>query len=677
MKYGGFFVNDFWKKENKLCLKCAQEIPSKEDFLIVLVDVETKNEILFSHEDVAIAGDMLELTMSAYLETLLASEARWEVYLKTKETMYRFETVMNKGRKRYPNGKKVIPYKTKKSKNPYDMSNQVKDAFCGQDQERSLLPRFTRDGQMMFQSLLTRHVYLYRYFLKVEKLYLDGDMITLVLGKETFGFNVKNIKLTLRGNVEREYELEQVSELVYRISLADVDWHPFFWDFFADVEKDGISYKFRLRNYKKRFGGSVRKRMGDNYLFSYHTQNDNIILYYRPYSEYDEEKYRRREKWAVLLYRMFKPFWDMRGIVLLYEKFCKCAQDNAYYMFLYYMKKGGRDKRRTYYVIDSREPDVKQLAGYEKNVLEFMSLRHMIYLQAAKLLMSTDSIKHAYQWRGINTPIYDKMVTKKSVFLQHGVMALKKVEYIYRKSGGNKTDLFIASSPVEQKIISEYFRYRKQEIPITGLARWDALEDKQKERIVLFMPTWRNWIMEVGTEQFLQTEYYQKYMEILGSKRLETMLKQYNAKMVFCMHPKFREFIGEFKTAGEHIQLFDYSNKPINQQIMEASMMVTDYSSVSWDMYYLGKPVIFYQFDYDRYMEYQGSYIDMTTDLFGDRVLTVDELMEQLEYYMANGYQEKKKFADMRDECLPYRDGKHCKRIDQAIQSRLFADDNN
>ncbi len=675
MKYGGFFVNDFWKSGDKLCLKCAQQIPSRKDFVIVLVDVETKKEILFSQDDVVVSGDMLELTISSYLDVLLSEEGRWEVYLKTEQMMCRFETVMNKGRKRYPNGKKVVPYKTKKSKNPYDMSSQVKDAFGEKTGERSLLPRFTKDGQMMFQSLPTRYIYLYRYFLKVEKLYLEDDKITLVLGKETFGFDVKRIKLYLRGAISREYFLEKVSDSVYQISLQDVDWHPFFWDFFAEVEKDGVEYKFRLRNYKKGFGGSIRKRMGDKYLFSYHTQNDNIILYYRPYSEYDEEKYRRREKLAVLLYRMFKPFWDMRGIVLLYEKFCKCAQDNAYYMFLYYMNKGGRDKRNTYYVIDPREPDVKQLEGYEKNVLKFMSLRHMIYLQAAKLLMSTDSIKHAYQWRGINTPIYDKMVTKKSVFLQHGVMALKKVEYIYRKSGGNKTDLFIASSPIEQKIISEYFRYRKQEIPITGLARWDALEDKQRENVILFMPTWRNWIMEVGTDQFLQTEYYQTYMNLLGAKRLETMLKEHNTKMVFCMHPKFREFIGEFKTAGEHIQLFDYSSKPINQQIMEASMMVTDYSSVSWDMYYLGKPVVFYQFDYERYMECQGSYIDMTTDLFGDRVLTSDELMEQLEYYMSNGFEEKKIYADMRDELLPYRDGKHCKRIDQAIQNRLFAEE--
>ncbi len=676
MKYGGFFVNDFWKKENKLCLNCAQEIPSAQDFVILLVDVVTKKEIQFSHEDVVISGDMLELTLSSYLDTLLLEQGRWEVYLKTERMMYRFESVMNKGHKRYPNGKKVMPYKAKKPKNPYDMSSQVKDAFVGEDGELSLLPRYTKDGQMMFQILPTKEIYLHRYFLKVQKLDLVEDQITLVLGKETFGFTVKKIQMSLRGATKREYYMEQVDELVYHIPVDAVDWHPFFWDIFAEVEKDGKCYKLRLRNYKKGFGGTVRKRMGDNYLFSYCTQNDNIILYYRPYSEYDEEKYRRREKLAVFLYRMFKPFWDMRGIVLLYEKFCKCAQDNAYYMFLYYMNKGGRDKRNTYYVIDSREPDVKQLAGYEKNVLEFMSLRHMIYLQAAKLLMSTDSIKHAYQWRGINTPIYDKMVTKKSVFLQHGVMALKKVEYIYRKSGGNKTDLFIASSPIEQKIISEYFRYRKQEIPITGLARWDALKDKQKENVILFMPTWRNWIMEVGTDQFLQTEYYQTYMEILGSKRLDAMLKKYNTKMVFCMHPKFREFIGEFKTAGEHIQLFDYSTKPINQQLMEASMMVTDYSSVSWDMYYLEKPIIFYQFDYERYMEAQGSYIDMTTDLFGDRVVTNEALMEQLEYYMSNGFVEKKKYADMREEILPCRDGQHCKRIDQAIQNRLFADDN-
>lgn len=60
----------------------------------------------------------------------------------------------------------------------------------------------------------------------------------------------------------------------------------------------------------------------------------------------------------------------------------------------------------------------------------------------------------------------------------------------------------------------------------------------------------------------------------------------------------------------------------------------TDYSSVSWDVYYLGKPILFYQFDLDKYNETNGSYIDMEKDLFGERCLTREELLPKIhEYY--------------------------------------------
>ncbi len=38
--------------------------------------------------------------------------------------------------------------------------------------------------------------------------------------------------------------------------------------------------------------------------------------------------------------------------------------------------------------------------------------------------------------------------------------------------------LFVVSSGYEQKIIHDYFGYDNEEIIITGLARWDVLEDK-------------------------------------------------------------------------------------------------------------------------------------------------------------------------------------------------------
>lgn len=64
--------------------------------------------------------------------------------------------------------------------------------------------------------------------------------------------------------------------------------------------------------------------------------------------------------------------------------------------------------------------------------------------------------------------------------------------------------LFVVSSGYEQKIIHDYFGYDNEEIIITGLARWDVLEDKSDpaHKEIQLMPTWRSWLEDISEEQF-------------------------------------------------------------------------------------------------------------------------------------------------------------------------------
>ena len=77
--------------------------------------------------------------------------------------------------------------------------------------------------------------------------------------------------------------------------------------------------------------------------------------------------------------------------------------------------------------------------------------------------------------------------------------------------------LFVVSSGYEQKIIHDYFGYDNEEIIITGLARWDVLEDKSDpaHKEILLMPTWRSWLEDISEEQFKKSEYYQRYKAYL------------------------------------------------------------------------------------------------------------------------------------------------------------------
>ena len=55
-----------------------------------------------------------------------------------------------------------------------------------------------------------------------------------------------------------------------------------------------------------------------------------------------------------------------------------------------------------------------------------------------------------------------------------------------------------------------------------------------------------------------------------------------------------------------HIRLIPFGTMPLNQLLMSCHMLITDYSSVCWDMLYQNKPTLFYQFDLDQYNEAHG-----------------------------------------------------------------------
>ena len=165
--------------------------------------------------------------------------------------------------------------------------------------------------------------------------------------------------------------------------------------------------------------------------------------------------FRLRERIAILIYRLMRKSLKKKKIFLVYEKYCKMAQDNGFCFFKYCMDNDMEKVlgRSIYYVIDKSQKDYAKLEPYKDHVLQYMSIKHMVYLLAARLLISSDSRKHGCAWRSTESVIRKKVLkSKRSVFLQHGVFGLKRSnEFKHGTRGG--TDLFIASNELEKGFI--------------------------------------------------------------------------------------------------------------------------------------------------------------------------------------------------------------------------------
>lgn len=411
----------------------------------------------------------------------------------------------------------------------------------------------------------------------------------------------------------------------------------------------------------------------DHILFPLASTGHMLTFRYRISSVYDCSKVFLRENLTYIFYRLTKPVWKRKKIWVVYEKYCIEAQDNGYYFFKYCMENlPDKEKKKVYYILDEKSPQWEQMQKYGKNLVPFMSTRHILYMLAAEIYIASDAKNHGFAWKPKPNIISREISKKKILFLQHGVTALKKVDHLFGKNGSAPMTYFAVTSQYEQKIVTKYFGYSPENVPILGFTRWDVLQNKCKadRKNILIMPTWRPWLEEQSREVFQQSEYCRRYRELLEDKELSLFLREKHVRIVFHIHPKMKEYLQAFQTENDQVELIEQGSQPLNDLIMKCSMLITDYSSVSWDVYYLGKPVLFYQFDYDLYQKANGSYLDMETELFGDRCMEQMCLSERIKEYVENDFKEKDRYAQMRKEHFAYRDRNNSRRTLEFIKSR-------
>lgn len=530
------------------------------------------------------------------------------------------------------------------------------------------------------------------------KLYPGGKLTDVKVNKnhctvkacfpESIG-KVKGLVLKYRSNTE-EIIIPLDSEITVENGVvkikADIDFSPdmplkeIYWDVRAVVEKFGTVQLVKLK-----YDGIKLKRkvhfencqcdVDDKHIiFPYFTKKSILCFCYRERSEYDTAKVRRTEFFAYAVYKLFGAFLRRKHIWVVYEKFCVMAQDNGYYFFKYCMENLPETQRKNiYYIIDKRSDEYKNVEKYASNVIQFMSFKHMLYILAMDICISSDSKSHLYAWRTKPSVIKKGISNKKELFLQHGVTALKQVHHLFGKKGTSPMTYFVTTGKKEQEIVVNELGYSPSTAPITGFARWDDLNNNvdKDDKFILLMPTWRSWLEEVSDEEFVQSDYFYQYTSLLKNERLMRVLEKGNTRLVFYIHPKFAGYIDNFKDiASERISYIPFGKEPLNDLMKKCSMLITDYSSVCWDVYYLDKPVLFYQFDYETYNLAHGSYINMETDLIGERSVDADKLISDIDACAKRGFEQEDKYKKMAGDYFTFRDNNNSKRIYEFLKSK-------
>lgn len=349
-------------------------------------------------------------------------------------------------------------------------------------------------------------------------------------------------------------------------------------------------------------------------------------------------KNKKYKSFIVLnLYRTFGWYFKKKDIWLMGER-PDTAQDNTYHLFKYIKEKNKNINAK--YVITKDSDDLEGIKKYG-DIVWFNSILHSLYLLTCKYTINSyleRSNMYTREYLDI-IKYYPEYRHNKKIFLQHGVIGVSRVNHVLHK---NKVDydLFVVSSEFEKQHIIKEFGYKEDEVAVTGLARWDNLNNNAEKNKILLMPTWRSWIK--SEEELKESEYFNRYLELINNKELHSILEKNNYELTFYPHYQTQKLIEKMEIkVPDCIKLVKQGEKKVQELINENYLLITDYSTVAFDFAYSNKPVIFYQFDYDEFYtkHYNEGPIDHRKDLFGVRVVGENkEIIKLLKSIEANKF---------------------------------------
>lgn len=348
------------------------------------------------------------------------------------------------------------------------------------------------------------------------------------------------------------------------------------------------------------------------------------------------------------------------------------ADDNAEHLYRYIRE--NHPERKIYFALRKESRDWDRLRNEGFSLLDFGSEEHRLAIGGCQKVISS----HANYY--VTNLLGKKMLAGRHfVFLQHGITKDDISSWLNTKDA---IDCFITASPYEYESVcgddTRYY-YSRKELCLTGFPRYDSFfnDIDRRENLIIIMPTWRSGIVGavVGDgdarefkDDFRNSDYAQSWGGLLNSQKLKELSLRFGYKIVFFPHVNIFPYIDELNIPG-YIDVF--SNDVSIQDIFKrAALMITDYSSVAFDMAIQNKQTIYYQFDEADFFSshnYTKGYFDYRENGFGPVCNDEDGLFSALADILERNCIPNPLILDRIDKTFAFRDNQNCKRTYDAI----------
>jgi len=372
--------------------------------------------------------------------------------------------------------------------------------------------------------------------------------------------------------------------------------------------------------------------------------------------------------------------------IIFITRYSNNFDGNLKYLFLFFVER--RKEYPNIYFLTSDRRIEKDLKSNNLPVLFFPKLT-TIY----RLMRTGTIIVDGNEW--IWNFKYYMLFAARKIQLWHGsgmktiallkpeIMNLNFIAKFVLKVLGNHPyyDLLILNSKLQEKTRAKAFEFK--ELLINGMCRNDVFFKKNIDpylvgvdsdvfkksmqfkrdgyKLVAYCPTHR-----IPTETFLSLK------DTLDVKRLNQFAVENKIIFIFKYHSKMLKE-HTYNLSGMSNILEYHKTSDIYPLLGQCDAMITDYSSIFVDYLLLDKPVIFFPFDYDHYINseraLQFDYNEVTP---GKKCFTYVELETELKKTIIDGTDGyKKSRKEVLKKFFDTADGRSCDRILEYIQRKI------
>ncbi|GAB1409750.1 hypothetical protein MASR1M90_09040 [Desulfovibrionales bacterium] len=352
------------------------------------------------------------------------------------------------------------------------------------------------------------------------------------------------------------------------------------------------------------------------------------------------------------------------------------ADDNAEHLYRWVMR--NKPEINAWFVLREESPDWPRLQKEGFRLIPFGSMEHNVLFLTATKLISSQMDTYIYAW--LEDKYYSDLKKFKYISLQHGVIKENLSPWLNTID----MDVFVTTTGDEYHSIiddsTDYVLTRKEVIR-SGLPRHDALlAVPQPEKRIFVMPTWRADLVGQwdGKGQrrdynpnFMASQFAQAWKSLLFSDKLKALLQKHGYELVFWPHPGFIDYLDEF-------QLPENIRQPHKESIQDllktSAFLITDYSSIAFDMAFMLRPTLYYQFDslteFSLRQNRRPGYFSYEKDGFGPVCNSEKEVVGWIEKLIMTDSSIVNSYLQRIKNTFSIRDGKNCERIYNAIYER-------